>query len=294
MNDKTVLRDLIDQSLMVQRAKDLDVSVETDVVREMDGIRQQNNLPDLEALQKAVENDGIDWEEFKNNIRKHLLVQEVMRREIASKLSVDKATIQKYYDDHKDMFVRPETVYVREIFVSTKDKPESEIPKLEAKADDLRRRVLEDGDDFGELAKHFSDGSTAKDGGELGSSHPGEFDPQYAEVYKLNKNEMTPVLKIANGFEILQVQERYEAGLQPLEKVESEIEQRITNERIEPKKREYCNKLRMDSYVWVHPGYVDTAGVVSSPIVEEETPVADKKSNNDPDKKKRKKFLKIF
>ena len=293
--DKDVLRDLIDTSLMVQRAKDLDISVETDVVREMDGIRQQNNLADMEALQKAVETEGIDWEEFKNNIRKHLLVNEVMRREVASKMTIDKVTMQKYYDEHKDLFQRPEMVYVREIFVSTKDKPEAEIPKLKAKADELRQRVLENGDDFGELAKHFSDGSTAKQGGDLGSFQPGQLNADYAQVFKLNRNEMTPVIQIKDGYVVLQVQERYEAGLQPMEKVESEIEQRITNEKIDPKKRDYCNTLRSDSYVWVHPGYVDSAGVASTPIVEEQTPVADKKSKDeDSDKKKRKKFLKIF
>jgi peptidyl-prolyl cis-trans isomerase SurA len=293
--DKDVLRDLIDTSLMVQRAKDLDISVETDVVREMDGIRQQNNLADMEALQKAVETEGIDWEEFKNNIRKHLLVNEVMRREVASKMTIDKVTMQKYYDEHNDLFQRPEMVYVREIFVSTKDKTEAEIPKLKAKADELRQRVLENGDDFGELAKHFSDGSTAKQGGDLGSFQPGQLNADYAQVFKLNRNEMTPVIQIKDGYVVLQVQERYEAGLQPMEKVESEIEQRITNEKIEPKKRDYCNTLRSDSYVWVHPGYVDSAGVASTPIVEEQTPVADKKSKDeDSDKKKRKKFLKIF
>ncbi len=192
--DKDVLRDLIDTSLMVQRAKDLDISVETDIVRELDDIRQQNNLPDMEAFQKAVETEGFDWEEFKNNIRKHLLVQEVMSREVASKLNIDATDMQKYYDAHKDLFQRPEMVYVREIFVSTKDKPEADIPKLKAKAEDLRQRVLENGDDFGELAKHFSDGSTAKQGGELGSFQPGQLNADYAQVFKLDRNEMTPVI----------------------------------------------------------------------------------------------------
>ena len=295
--DKDVLRDLIDTSLMVQRAKDLDISVETDIVRELDEIRQQNNLPDMEAFQKAVESEGFDWEEFKNNIRKHLLVQEVMSREVASKLNINAADMQKYYDEHQDLFQRPEMVYVREIFVSTKDKPEADVPKLKAKAEELRQRVLENGDDFGELAKHFSDGSTAKQGGELGSFQPGQLTAEFSDVFKLNRNEMTPVIvkKDGSGFEILQVEERYEAGLQPMDKVGSEVKSRITNERLEPKKREYCDTLRKDSYVWVHPGYVDTAGVESTPIVAEETPIADKKSKDeDADKKKRKKFLKIF
>jgi peptidyl-prolyl cis-trans isomerase SurA len=303
---KNALRDLIDQSLMVQRAKDLDISVETDLVKQLDEIRQQNNqdnsLPDLEALQKAVEAQGIDWEEFKNNIRNHLLVQKVVEREIQAKMDIDHAAVQKYYDEHKDQFERPEMVYIREILVSAKDKPDSEMPKLRAKAEELRKRVLENGDDFGELAKHFSDGSTAKEGGELGSFKPGELDPTYAAVFKLNRNEMTPVIEVKDaqghisGFEILQVQERYEAGLQPLDKVEVEIENRLAAEQTEPKVRAYLNTLRQDSFVWIHPGYVDTAGVSSTPIVEEEAPAPDQKqqASTSQSQQKKKKFLKIF
>jgi peptidyl-prolyl cis-trans isomerase SurA len=301
--DKDVLRDLIDNSLMVQRAQDLDISVDADVVKELDRIRQQNDqdnkLPDLEALQKAVESEGIDWEEFKNNIKKHLLVQELERREIAPKLNIDHAQVLAYYNAHKDQFERPEMVYLREILVSTKDKPELEIPKLKAKAEELRQRVLENGDDFGELAKHFSDGSTAKQGGELGAFEPGQLKGDFAQVYQLNAKEMTPVIKTENGFEVLQVEERYEAGLQPLDKVDVEIQNQLTAQLMPAKTREYCNQLRQDSYVWVHPGFVDSAGVASTPIVEEETPVAQKKKDSDSgtatsSSQKKHKFMKIF
>lgn len=300
--DKDVLRDLIDQSLLVQRAQDLDIHVDTDVVRELDRIRQENNtannMPDLEALQKAVESEGIDWEEFKGNIKKHILVQQVESHEIASKLNIDHAAVEKYYNEHKDQFERPEMVYLREILVSTKDKDQAEIPKLKAKADELRQRVIDNNDDFGELAKHFSDGSTAKQGGELGSFEPGQLKGDYAQVFQLNSKQMTPVIKTDNGFEILQVEERYEAGVQPLDKVQVEIENRLTMQQMEPKRRAYCDQLRQDSYVWVHPGFVDTAGVTSTPIIEEETASSQKKKDDSgtatSSSQKKKKFLKIF
>ena len=290
--DKNLLRDLIDQSLMVQRGKDVGITVEAEVVKQLDEMRQQNNLADLEALQKAVESEGLDWEEFKSRIRNQLIVREVIRHEVQSKMNVDKAQVKKYYDEHQKEFELPETVYIREIFVSTKDKTDAEIPALQKKAEDLRQRVLVNGDDFGELAKHFSDGSTAKQGGELGSFQPGQLNKDYEQVFKLNRNEMTPVLRIKDGFDVIQVEERYAAGLQPLDKVEYNIEQRLTMAAMEPKVRDFLNTLRQDSFVEVRAGYVDTAGVKSTPIVEQAAPPPDKK-DKDPDHK-RKKFLKIF
>jgi peptidyl-prolyl cis-trans isomerase SurA len=292
---KNALRDLIDQSLLVQRAKDLGITVETDVVKELDRIRQENKLPDLESLEKEIGAQGVNYDDFKNRIRDHLLVQEVVRREVQSKISLDHAEVQKYYDAHKSEFETPEMVYLREIFVSTKGKPEADLPKLKEKAEELRQRVLVNGDDFGELAKHFSDGSTAKQGGELGSFQPGQIDKLFDAVFKLNRNEMTPVISKSDGFDILQIQERYEAGLQPLDKVQSQIENRLTSQMIEPRVRAYLATLRQDSYVIYHPGYVDTAAVANStPIVEEGAPEPAKKDQQTPSTQKKKKFLGIF
>ena len=159
----------------------------------------------------------------------------------------------------------------------------------------MRQRVLVNGDDFGELAKHFSDGSTAKQGGELGSFQPGQIDKLFDAVFKLNRNEMTPVISKSDGFDILQIQERYEAGLQPLDKVQSQIENRLTSQMIEPRVRAYLATLRQDSYVIYHPGYVDTAAVANStPIVEEGAPEPAKKDQQTPSTQKKKKFLGIF
>jgi peptidyl-prolyl cis-trans isomerase SurA len=288
------LRNLIDQKLLVQRAKDLDISVETGVIRELDQIRQEHNLETLEDLEKAIVATGDNYDDFKEGIRNHLLVNDVIEREVYSKVgsAVDHAQIQKYYDEHKSDYQSPELVYIREILVGTDGKTEADYPALEKKANDLRTRVL-NGEDFGELAKHFSDGSTAKQGGELGKFERGMLNKSYEEqVFKLNRKEMTPVIHIANGFEIIQVEERYDAGIQPLEKVQNQIIGVIASKAAEPKLREYLATLRKDSFVEVHPGYVDTAAVSGESMTEVNTATIDPsttKAANRP--KRRKKFL---
>lgn len=279
--DKNVLRDLIDNSLLVQRGKDSGVNVETDVIKRLDDIRIQNKIPTMEELETQIDKSGVSFEDFKNNIRNQLIQQEVIRHEVGSKIILDHAQVQKYYDEHKSEFTRPEQVTLREIFVSTEGKPESEIPALRKKADELLQRV-KNGEDFGELAKHFSDGSTAKQGGDLGRFQHGQLASNIEQaVFALQRLQTTDVIPTKTGFLLLQVGEHYAAGEQPEDKVENEIMDRLYNERLRPGLRAYLETLREESYVLVKPGYADTAAVPSSTI--EEVP-----PTPDDDKKKKK------
>ena len=285
--EKNLLRDLIDQSLLAQRAKDTGINVDTDVIKRLDAIRQQYKLPDLDALEREVAKTGQDYEDFKSQIQNQLLTQELIRKEVGSRIITSHEDVVKYYDDHKSEFVRPETVVLREIFISTEGKPAADIPALRKKAENLRDRVQKNGDDFGELAKRFSDSSTAAQSGELGSFERKQLDPNIAEkVFALNRGQMNDLIETKTGFEVLQVQERYQAGEQPLDKVEGEITSRLYEQKMEPELRKYLATLRQDSYVLIKPGYADTAGVNGEPIKE----VAATAEKDDTKKKSGRKF----
>src|SRR5579863_3825348 len=283
---KTALRDLVDQSLLAQRGKDLGISVETDVVKQLDQIRIQNNLKDLDELEKAVSSQGLNWEDFKNNIRNHILTQKVVSQEVGSHINIGESDARKYYDEHKTEFVRPEQVALREIIVNTEGKKDSELPDLKKKAETALKRV-KDGEDFGEIAKRFSDGSTAKQGGFLGVYKRGELSKELEDtVFKMKKNDLTDVLDTKQGYLVLQVLEHYDEGQQSLSKVENEIMDKMYSSRMEPKLKEYLKTLREQSYVVIKPGYEDIAGGGNSEIQEvSATPEASK------NKKGRKKFL---
>jgi len=133
----------------------------------------------------------------------------------------------------------------------------------------LRDRILNNGEDFGAMAKRYSDSPTAPQEGELGVFQRSQLDPKIAEkVFALNRSQMTEVMETKTGFEILQVRERYEAGEQPLDKVEPEISNKLYEQHMEPGMRTYLTTLREDSYVQIKPGYTDTAAVKAEPIEE--------------------------
>ena len=131
---KNALRDLIDQALLVQRAKDLGITVETDVVKELDRIRQENKLPDLERWKR------------KSQPRALTATISKTRSATTSRAGSDPprgaiqdqprscqggGILQSAQDPSSN---RPEMVYLREIFVNTKDKPEAEVAKLQVES----------------------------------------------------------------------------------------------------------------------------------------------------------------
>jgi len=273
---KDLLRGLIDQSLMVQRAKDMGISVESDVIKRLDEVRVQNHMNSLEELEKAVEGSGLAWEDYKTTIRNGLLTQEVVRREVGSHINIGNDEVKKYYDAHPQEFTRPEQVVLSEIFLSTEGKSPEEIESVQKKAEDLRNRVMK-GDEFSEIAKRYSEGSTAKDrGGELGTFPKGELDQKLEEVvFKMDKGQITDVIQTKTGFEILKVENHFQAGLQPMDKVENEIMNRLYMQKMEPQMRDYLGQLRQESYVMVKPGYTDSAAVAGASVITEVQPTPD-------------------
>ncbi len=283
---KNTLRDLIDQSLLVQRGKDMGLNVEPDVIKKLDQLRQQNKIDSMEDLEKAVTAQGSNWEDFKNNMRNGILTQRVISNEVGSHITIGKDEVEKYYNEHKKEFIRPEQVALREIEVSTEGKKDEELPELKKKAEIALKRV-KDGEDFGEIAKRFSDSSTAKQGGFLGVYKRGELSKALEDiVFKMKKNDLTDVMDTKQGYLVLQVLERYEEGEQPLAKVENEIMDHLYSERMEPAMRNYLKTLREQSYVVIKPGYQEIAGGGNSEIQEvSATPEASKS------KKGHKKYL---
>jgi len=265
---KNALRNLIDQSLLVQRGKDMGISVSADCIKRLDAIRLQNNIATMEEFEKAVESQGTNWEDFKNNICNNILTQRVISSEVGSHITIPDEEVSKYYEAHKTEFVRPEQVALREIEVSTQGKKPEELPDLKKKAETALQRV-KDGEDFGEIAKRLSDGSTKNQGGYLGVYKRGELSKELEDkVFQMKRNDLTDVMETKQGFLVLQVLEHYDEGQQSLTKVKNEIMDHLYNERMEPAMREYLKTLREQSYVIIKPGFQDIAGGSSTEIQE--------------------------
>ncbi len=252
---KNLLRDLVDQSLMVQKAADLDINVDTEVIKKLDDIRQQYNLATLDDLQKEVEKQGIIWEDFKDQIKRQLLMREVIGREVGSRIVISTSDARKYYDEHKEEFKSPGMVHLEEILVSTQKHKPDEAKKRAADA----LADLNAGQRFSETAKKYSDGPNADQGGDIGFVKMGSMAPDVADtVSKLEVNQTSGILDSKFGYLILKVTERFSPGVPKFEEVQQRIEEQLYNKQMQPDLRDYLRELRKESYIYLAPGYIDT------------------------------------
>src|SRR5437867_611156 len=119
---KDVLRDLIDQQLLIEKGTDMGLSADSELVKRLDQIRKQMNLESMEDLEKAAQAQGVSYEEFKQNLRNSIITQRVIQQEVGSHIGITQEEIKRYYDDHKDEMNQPEQVRLSEILVSTAPK----------------------------------------------------------------------------------------------------------------------------------------------------------------------------
>jgi peptidyl-prolyl cis-trans isomerase SurA len=243
----------------VQRAKDMGISVEADLAKRLDEVRKQNGLATLDDLQKGVEASGLTWEGYKTTIRNGLLQKEVVRREVGTHVDISPDEVKQYYEAHPQEFTLPERVTLSEISLSTEGKSPEEFAAVRAKAEGLRSSVL-NGDDFNRVAQLYSQGSTAKDGGALGTFKKGELAPQIeAVVFQMNKGQISEVIQTRTGFEFLKVEDHFQAGLQPLDAVQADIFNTVHAQKTLPLMRDYLAELREQSNIMVKAGYNDSA-----------------------------------
>ncbi|HEY0757750.1 MAG TPA: peptidyl-prolyl cis-trans isomerase [Acidisarcina sp.] len=258
---RDLLRDLVDQQLLLSRGKELDITGETELVRELDDIRKQNHLDSMEDLQKAAEAQGVNYEDFKANIRNRIITQDVIRQEVGRHLNLTQADVQRYYERHKADYNRPESVHLAEIMVPVSDPAASAV--AQAKAEEYEAK-LKAGADFDQLVKDSSAGSTAPLGGDLGSFPRGKL-PKVLEdqTFVLKSGEYTKPIQTRQGFIILKVLEHQPGGQMALKDVQPQVEDALAQERVQPAVRAYLAEARLEAYVVYKPGYVDSAAVVN-------------------------------
>jgi peptidyl-prolyl cis-trans isomerase SurA len=136
---KDVLRGLIDRELLLEKGKDLDISADTELIKRLDEMRKQMKLDTMEDLEKAATAQGVSFEDFKQNMRTEIITQQVIQREVGSRVNVTKDEEHAFYDQHKSELARPEQVKLSEILVSTEQAgdDQAKIAAAQAKADDL-------------------------------------------------------------------------------------------------------------------------------------------------------------
>ncbi|MGA2744148.1 MAG: peptidylprolyl isomerase [Candidatus Sulfotelmatobacter sp.] len=312
--EKDVLRDLVDQQLLLDKGKDLDITGDTELIKQLDQMRKEMKLDSLEDLEKEATKQGISWEDFKQTQRNQIITRKVIGEEVSSHLAVTKEEEQAFYDEHKGEMEQPEFIRLSEILVAPKvaaapaptapapagNDPgaaaaatppvadEAALAAAEAKAKDLLKQIR-DGASFEDIAKKYSDGPSAADGGALGMFKRGQLAKELEDrTFAMKSGEVTDVIRTKQGYVILKVDDHQMAGIPPMKDVLPKIQDALYYQKLQPALRAYLTKLREEAYIKYAPGYVDT-GMSANQTQPIET-ASDKESDGKKLKKKHKKL----
>jgi peptidyl-prolyl cis-trans isomerase SurA len=256
---KDLLRNLIDQQLWLSKGKELSITGETELVKRLDDIRKQYNLDTIEDLEKAAQEQGVSFEDFKANIRNEVVTQQVMRQEVGEHIQMTPGEVERYYEAHQQNYSQPESVRLSEILISTGsgDDP-AKVAAAKAKAEDIEAR-LHAGGDFAQLARSFSEGPTAAEGGDLGQYKRGQLGKLLEDkTFDLQSGQYTDPILTRQGYIILKVVQHTPGGPRPFKAVEQEVEQAYYMGKMEPAIRAYLNKMRDEAFIQIKQGYTDS------------------------------------
>ncbi len=257
--EKDALREQIDQLLLVQHGKDLNINVDSEVTKRVAAIQLDSKIADPDKFHDYIrEQTQMPFEDFRQKIKDQILTQRVIGQEVGSRINVPHSDVEKYYEEHKKDFVREEQVFLSEILISTEGKTPEQVAQAEKRAKDLVARARK-GEKFSELARQYSDAETKDNFGQLPPYKRGQFRKEIEDVvFKEKKGYVTDAIRMPVGFEILKIEDRYEAGQAPLADVENDIMEKLYMPRMQPKVREFLTKLREDAFLEIRTGYVDS------------------------------------
>ena len=286
--EKDVLRGLIDQQLLLERAKDMEITGDTEVVKRLDEMRKQMGLATLDELAEEASKQGISFEEYKQSMKNQIITQQVIGREVGSRMNLTKDDEMKYYEAHKNELARPEEIRLSEILVATKSDDPKQIESAQTTAQSLLADIRK-GTSFEDAAKKSSEGPTAKRGGDLGYFSRGKLAKQLEDTtFGMKVGDVSEPIRTKQGFVLLKVTEHHDAGIPAFNDIEPKIQDALYSERIEPALRAYLTHLREDAFIDIKPGYVDTG---ASPNQSKPVETANEEAGAKKLKKKKKMLL---
>ncbi len=291
--DKDILRDLIDQKLLLAKGKADGLTGDTELVKRLDELRKQMNLESMDDLEKEALKQGVSFEDFKQNIRSNIITQQVIGRDVGSKIQMTQQDAQKFFKEHQKELEQPESIQLSEILVSI-DKAVPEDPKdPDSKAVTARRKAektlaaIRAGKKFEDAARESSDGPTAAQGGDLGVFKPGQLAKELQDrTFAMKAGDISDVIRTKQGFIILKVTAHNAAGMPTMKQIEPQIQEQIYLEKLQPALRAYLTKLREVAYVDVKPGFIDSGASAN-----QTKPVYTNTALEESKKKKKKRML---
>lgn len=246
---RKILEIMIDQKCAEEKIQELGIQVSPNQVdAAIETIKRRNGWTHENLLAK-LKQEGMSYEEYRNEVKTELQRFELINAQVKSKIIIREEQILQYYNEHQKDFSSEETVQLAGIFLIRRNpKDEQELSALKIRGEDILAK-LKNGEDFAALAKKFSQGPGADEGGDLGTFKVDELDQEFRKALKgIEEEGFTDLIVRSGGIQILKLIKRQEGRASPLEEVREAIYATLYQEEVNNRYTTWIKELRKETY----------------------------------------------
>lgn len=242
---KAALKELVNEALLEDRARELDiVSTDAEVEEQIKRLREANNITSDEEFIKALASTGLTPQGLRDQLKRSSTIQRVVGREVNSKVDLSDEALRLVYESDKERWAIPEKVRLAEVLVNAG-------PGAEERAREAAT-LARGGTKFEDVVLRYSDGPTRSKGGDMGTVGKGELAATLdAAAFSLPAGAISDPIETRSGWHVLKVVEKLPAGYRPYSEVKAEILKTEQETQFQKKLEEYLVKLEQVAIIKV-------------------------------------------
>lgn len=252
-----LLAEVVDELIILQRGRELGYALSDEQFKQaVDRLKADNQLDDA-TFQEAMKQQGMTMEVLRENFNKRYLIDGVTRNEVMSRLTITEEEARQYYRANPQEFMTPSLMTLREIFIAVPTEMVGSQASFNAAQDEAaltkitsaRERALK-GEDFAALVAEFSESGSKANGGLIGPINLNELAENLrVRLEKLKTGEIDEPIRTPKGYQMLKVESRTEASVEPFEKVRNDIGNRVAQSRSQELMEKYLEAAREQAII---------------------------------------------
>lgn len=250
LTEQEALDELINDRLMNQAMMQSKIVVnEEDINRSLRNVMAQNGMTSIDQLRGAAAREGLSFEEYRENLKRHIQQMKFVNQEVGSQVKITDQDLEDYYRQHMQKFSGTGAVHIAQIIFPLDPKmTEGDARQLQATVQDVSKKLNKG--NFKQMARKYSKGPNADQGGDMGVIDPATMQPEVAKVIlPMQVGEISKPIVTANSINIVMVLDRGAATDKDFARLKDQIYNILYDQRMQSAMRSYVAQLRQKSYV---------------------------------------------
>lgn len=249
-----LLVNVVDEMLILQRGKELGYRLGDEQFQSiLDSIKKDNKIESEEQFQAALKQENMTMADLRKQLERQMIVSRVQQNEVLGKIGVSDEEARRYYESHKSEFTTPQSITLREVFVSVPGDGKTINVGLDEeareKAQAIRAKALA-GESFETLAAELSDAPSRANSGLIGPISLNDVSPDVRKLIEAMKvGDVSDVLRSSKGYQLLKLESMTAPETRPFEEAKNDISNKVFTDKRRVEFQKYIDKLRTEAII---------------------------------------------